>query len=440
MVTVSTGAEKRVVGRIDALRVVFDDDRAVANAGLILPATLAGRLGLEGLIDEGVRLGDRAGAARPGRKVMTLVHAILAGAGCIDDCQLLRSGETEAVLGHRVMAPSTLGTFLRAFTFGHVRQLDRVSEQALARAWAAGAGPGQAPVVIDLDSTVCEVHGYNKQGAGFAYTRVRGYHPLIATRADTGEVLHVRMRKGQANTMRGAQRFVRELAGRVRRAGACGPLTIRADSGFWSQKVIAACRAHNIRFSISVRSANTAIAAAIAGICDEDWEPVDYTAGGLAEVAETTYKDMRLIVRRTRLTGSQAQLFPDWRHHAFLTDRPGSPPALDADHRAHAMIELAIRDLKAEGLAHCPSGNFPANAAWVAIAALAHNLVRWVARLGLTITGAVVAKTLRTQLMSVPGRTSRSGRRSQLHMPRRWPWAPAFISALARLRAVTLQI
>ena len=439
MVTVSTGAEKRVVGRIDALRVVFDDDRAVANAGLILPATLAARLGLEGLIDDGVRLGDRAGAAQPGRKVLTLVHAILAGAGCIDDCQLLRSGEAAAVLGHRVMAPSTLGTFLRAFTFGHVRQLDRVTEQALARAWAAGAGPGQAPVVIDLDSTVCEVHGYKKQGAGFSYTRERGYHPLLATRADTGEVLHVRMRKGQANTMRGAERFVRELAGRVRRAGAGGPLTIRADSGFWSGKVIAACRAHKIHFSISVRSGNAAIAAAIAGICDDDWQPIDYTTGGLAEVAETTYKAMRLIVRRTRLTGTQAQLFPDWRHHAFLTDRPGSPSALDADHRAHAVIELAIRDLKAEGLAHCPSGNFQANAAWVVIAALAHNLVRWVARLGLSITGAVVAKTLRTRFMSMPGRISRSGRRSQLHMPRHWPWAPAFTSALERLRAVTLQ-
>ena len=210
----------------------------MADAGLILPATLAGRLGLEGLVDEAVDLGARPGAARPGRKVMTLVHAILAGADCIDDCQLLRAGEAQAVLGHRVMAPSTLGTFLRSFTFGHVRQLDRVSELALGRAWAAGAGPGAGPLVIDLDSTICEVHGYHKQGAGFSHTRVRGYHPLLATRADTGEVLHLRMRRGQANTMRGAERFVRELAGRVRRAGASGPLTIRADSGFWAAKVI----------------------------------------------------------------------------------------------------------------------------------------------------------------------------------------------------------
>jgi Transposase DDE domain group 1 len=440
MVTASGVREKRCAGRIDGLQVVFDDDRAVAGAGLILPATLAGRLGLEGLIDEGVDLGARPGAARPGRKVMTLVHAILAGADCIDDCQLLRSGEAQAVLGHRVMAPSTLGTFLRSFSFGHVRQLDRAGELALGRAWAAGAGPGAGPLVIDLDSTICEVHGYHKQGAGFSHTRVRGYHPLVATRSDTGEVLHLRMRKGQANTMRGAERFVRELAGRVRRAGATGSIVIRADSGFWAAKVMAACRAHRIRFSIGVRAGDARIAAAIAGVPEADWQPIAYTAGGRAEVAETTYRDMRLIVRRTRLTGAQAQLFPDWRHHAFVTDRPGSTTELDADHRAHAVIELAIRDLKAEGLAHCPSGRFGANAAWALIAALAHNLVRWVARLGLGAIGAVVAKTLRARHLSVPGRISRSGRRSALHMPRRWPWAVAFATALERLRAVALQI
>jgi hypothetical protein len=440
MVTVASEREKRVAGRIDGLRVVFDDDRAVADAGLILPATLAGRLGLEGVVDEAVDLGGRPGAARPGRKVMSLVHAILAGADCIDDCERLRSGEAEAVLGHRVMAPSTLGTFLRAFTFGHVRQLDRASEIALSRAWSAGAGPGEGPLVIDLDSTICEVHGYRKQGAGFSHTRVRGYHPLLATRADSGEVLHIRMRKGQANTMRGTERFVRELAGRVRRAGASGPLVVRADSGFWAAKVIGACRDHGIRFSIGVRSGDARIAAAIQAIPEADWQGIAYTAGGLAEVAETTYKDMRLVVRRTRLVGAQAELFPDWRHHAFVTDRPGTAVELDADHRAHAVIELAIRDLKAEGLRHCPSGSFFANAAWALVAALAHNLVRWVARLGLGAVGGVVAKTLRTRFVSMPGRISRSGRRSALHMPRRWPWTVAFATALERLRAVALQI
>jgi hypothetical protein len=440
MVTAARGRAKRAERRLDGLQVVFDDDRAVASAGLILPATLADRLGLEGLVDEAVELGRRPGAARPGRKVMTLVHAILAGADCIDDCDLLRAGQAQAVLGHRVMAPSTLGTFLRAFTFGHVRQLERAGEQALARAWAAGAGPGAGPLVIDLDSTICEVHGYHKQGAGFSHTRVRGYHPLVATRSDTGEVLHLRMRKGQANTMRGAERFVRELAGRVRRAGATGSIVIRADSGFWAARVIAACRAHRIRFSIGVRSGDARIAAAISAIPEGDWQGIDYSAGGRAEVAETTYKDMRLVARRTRLVGPQAELFPDWRHHAFLTDRHGTARALDADHRHHAVIELAIRDLKAEGLRHCPSGSFFANAAWALVAALAHNLVRWVARLGLGAVGGVVAKTLRTRFVSMPGRISRSGRRSALHMPRRWPWSLAFATALERLRAVALQI
>ena len=439
MVTAPTDGGKTRRRSPDAFKVVFDDDRAVANAGLVLPATLGRRLGLESLVDQVVDLGRRAGAARPGRKVMTLVHAILAGADSIEDCDLLRAGASAQVLGHRVMAPSTLGTFLRSFTFGHVRQLDRLCELALTRAWAAGAGPGGDPLVIDVDSTVCEVHGYAKQGTGFSHTRVRGYHPLLATRATTGEVLHIRMRRGSANTMRGAERFVRELAGRVRRAGARGEIVVRADSGFWAKRVIGALTQHDIRCSISVRSGDPAIAAAIALIPEGSWQPIDYTLGGEAQVAETSYRQMRLVVRRTRLVGAQAELFPDWRHHAFLTDREGTAVALDADHRQHAVCELAIRDLKAEGLAHCPSGRFGANAAWCAIAALAHNLVRWVAALGLGVPGAVVAETIRRRFLCLPGRLTRSGRRTRLHLPRGWPWAHGFLLALSRLRAVALR-
>ena len=202
--------------------VVFDDERAVANAGVMLPAPLAGRLGIERLVDDAVDLGDRAGAANPGRKVMSLVSAMALGADCIEDCEVLRSGQTGAVLGHVVAAPSTLGTFLRAFTFGHVRQLDRVLDQSIARAWAAGAGPGDGRLVIDADSFVGEVHGYAKQGVGFGYTHKRGYHPILATRADTGEVLHIRLRHGSANTSRGMLRFCEELIARVNRAGATG--------------------------------------------------------------------------------------------------------------------------------------------------------------------------------------------------------------------------
>jgi hypothetical protein len=350
------------------LVVAFDDDHAVANAGLLLPATLAHRLGIEAVVDRLVDLGERPGAHRPGRKVLTLLHAIIAGADCIDDADLLRTGSTAAVLGHRVMAPSTLGTFLRSFTFGHVRQLDRVAETIMARAWAAGAGPGDGPMTIDVDSTICEVHGHHKGGAAFGYTRVLGYHPLLATRADTGEVLHVRQRTGRAASGRGAERFVNELAGRVRRAGATGELALRADAGFWSAKVIAACRRHGIRFSITVRQTKT-VAAAIAAIAELAWADIDYPDGGRAQVAETTLGSDRLIVRRTRLVGPQATLWPDWRYHAFVTDRPGSAIGLDADHRRHAVCELAIRDLKAGGgLRHCPSGSFLANAAWLVVA------------------------------------------------------------------------
>ena len=292
---------------LDRLVVTFDDDHAVASAGLVLPATLAARLGIGDLADELIDLGDKPGAFRPGRKVMTLVHSLLVGGDCIDDTDVLRSGSTAAVLGHRVMAPSTLGTFLRSFTFGHVRQLDRLAEAVLTRAWAAGAGPGDGPMTFDLDSTITEVHGDHKQGAAYGYTRQLGYHPLLATRADTGEVLHVRMRKGSANSGRGAERFVNELVARIRRAGATGPLTMRADSAFHSSKVIKACRRLKVAFSITVNQ-NKAVRAAIDAIPEQDWTAIEYPDGGLAEVAETDYQEMRLIVRRTRLVGRQAKL------------------------------------------------------------------------------------------------------------------------------------
>jgi hypothetical protein len=337
------------------------------------------------------------------------------------------------------MAPSTLGTFLRSFTFGHVRQLDRVTETLMGRAWAADAGPGDGPMTIDLDSTICDVHGHHKGGAAFGYTRVLGYHPLLATRADTGEVLHARQRTGRAASGRGAERFVNELAGRVRRAGASGQLTLRVDAGFWSAKVLAACKRHHIRFSITVRQTKN-VAAVIAAIPQSAWVDIDYPDGGVAQVAETTLGPDRLIVRRTRLTGPQATLWPDWRYHAFVTDRQGSAVTLDADHRRHAVCELAIRDLKdGAGLRHCRSGVFLANAAWLVVATLAHNLLRWVATIGLGSADLVVAKTLRRRLLHLPGRLTRSARRRLLHLPPDWPWAEQFLTALTRLRAIPLR-
>ncbi len=285
---------------------------------------------------------------------------------------------------------------------------------------------------------MCEVHGYHKGGASYGHTRQLGYHPLLATRAETGEVLHVRQRTGKANSARGAVRFVSETVARVRRAGAAGALKIRADSGFHSEPLIERCRALGVAFSITVRQTSQ-VKEAIQAIAETAWTPIDYTAGGEAHVGEGTYKGHRLILRRTRLIGPQAELWPDWRYHAFVTDVAGDPVDLDADHRRHAVMELAIRDLKeGSGLNHAPSGRFFANAAWVVLAALAHNLLRWVAALGLAIEGPVVAKTIRRRFLALPGRLTQSGRRLRLHLPRRWPWREAFLAAIDRLRALPL--
>jgi len=340
-----------------------------------------------------------------------------------------------------VMAPSTLGTFLRSFTFGHVRQLDRAFEAILGRAWAAGAGPGSQPLTIDLDSTIVEVAGHAKQGAGFGYTKRRGYHPILATRSDSGEVLHARMRKGSAQSQRGAERFVRELVQRVRRLGATGPLLVRADSGFWSNKTIAALEQHDVRYSIGVTQ-HESVRRAIERIPEERWQALDdYPPQGIAEIAEGSLGERRLVVRRTRLVGVQAELFPDWRYHAFITDRAEPLAQVERDHRRHAQIELAIRDLKeGSGLNHAPSGRFFANAAWLLISSLAHNLARWIARLGLELRGPIVAQTIRRRYLTLPGRITRSARRATLHLPARWPWRHSFGQALARLRAIPLRI
>ena len=418
---------------LDRIDVTFDDDRAVADAGLILTGTLLQKLELETVADAMVGVGYR-----PGRKLSTLVHTLVGGGDCIDDVALLRAGATQRVLGHDTVAPSTIGTWLRQFTFGHVRQLDRVTETMLARAWEAGAGPGDEPMFIDMDSTICEVHGYAKQGATYGYTRTKGYHPLLATRAGTGEILHGRMRKGSANSGRGAPRFVRETVGRVRRAGATGKLTLRADAGFWSRKVIAACLDHGVDFSITV-TRQKVILDAIGSIDENAWVDIAYTDGGTAQVAETTWAGWRLIVRRTRIDDdpTAARLFPDWRHHAFVTNRDGDAVDLDVDHRAHAVVELAIRDLKhGAGLSHCPSGRFNANAAWLVATMLAHNVVRWVQLLGVTSPRLAVAKTLRRRLLSLPGRITRTARRATLHLPTGWPWQAAFEDTLTRLRAL----
>jgi Transposase DDE domain group 1 len=429
---------------LNRLDVTFDDEHLVANAGLMLPATLAQHFGLRELFDEHVDLGDAAGRAKVSHKAMTLVHSALAGGDCIDDADVLRSGDTEAVLGHGVLAPSTLGTFLRSFSWGHARQLDQVAGELLARAWAAGAGPGDAPVTLDVDSTICETYGLAKQGGVFGHTKVRGYHPLVAAVSGTGDVVHSRQRGGNANSSRGAASFLTESFNRVRAAGATGPLTLRTDSGFYNHKVVDACRAGGVRYSITAKL-YPALKKVIEAIDESAWTPIPYFFDG-ADVAETTYQPFgkkgrptRLIVRRVRPTpGSQLALFTEFSYHAFITDRPGAPVELEADHRRHAEIENVIRDLKyGVGLNHFPSGRFGANAAWLGLNVIAHNLVRFASRLGLE-GEAITTETFRRRYLSVPGRLTRSARRFTLHLPARWPWAEQFLAALTRHRDVAL--
>ena len=425
---------------IDRVVVSFDDPKLVPNAGLLLVGTLVVRLGLEALIDTTVRLGRRVGGARPGRKVLTLVHAIVAGASHIDHADVLRAGTTQVVLPHRVMAPSTLGTFLRAFTFGHVRQLEATVGKALERAWAMGAGPGSERLVIDIDSTVCEVAGKAKAGASYAYTKVLGYHPILASRADTGEVLHARLRTGSANTARGTRRFVEELIARVRRAGASGEIVARFDSGYWSNDTISVLGRLDVRYTMAVRTRTKGLASAIAAIDEGAWVAIAYPAGGEAQVAACVYNKRRLIVRRTRLTGAaQAKLWPDWRHFGFLTDLDGDAVDIDAFHRRHAVVELAIRDLKeGAGLEHVPSGNFSANGAWLCCAVLAHNLIRWTTTIGQPgpVTELTVARTVRTRLIAMPARLVNRSGTPTLRCPTGWPWARQFAEILTRLRAL----
>ena len=321
-----------------------------------------------------------------------------------------------------------------------------MSRELLARAWAAGAGPGDAPLTIDLDSTICETYGLAKEGARHhSYAGQRGYHPLLAIAAETGDVLMSRLREGCANTARGGAHFLRETVGRVRHAGARGQLTVRADSGFYAHALVAVCRKMDVRFSITIRQ-HVRLRNLIEAIPETDWTPIPYWMDGAADVAETTYTPfqsepdaapVRLIVRRVKPTpGSQLALFASYSYHGFITDRYGETRELEADHRRHAEIENAIRDLKhGVGLNHLPSGRFAANAAWLAVQVIAHNLARWTVRIGLG-EQVITTKTLRRRFFSLAGRLTRSARCLTLHLPKGWPWQIQFSRALARLRAL----
>jgi hypothetical protein len=428
----------------------FDETNLVPNAGLLPAAVLAQRLDLAGLIDRRLRLARHG--ANSGTKALSVIGSMLAGGDSIDDVAVLRAGAATELFD-ATRAPSTVGSWLRAHKWSNVRQLDAVSRELLARLWAAGAGPHDlaGPLTIDLDSTIVAVHGRAKQGAAFGYTKVRGYHPQLATCAQTGQVLMSRLRGGSAGAARGAKSFLTETVSRVRHAGATGQLTVRADSAFYSRAVLHTAVTFDVRFSVTVRQ-DKRVRAAIDAIHEQSWQPIPYwlstpevSGADVAEIPFTAFTGrhalpVRLIVRRVRPTpGTQLALFTTWSYHAFVTDRPGPMLELEADHRRHAIVEQSIAELKSAGLAHLPSGKFMANAAWLALAVIAHNLARAVGQLAGPDLNRAATPTLRRKVFTVPGRLVHTGRRRHLRLPAAWPWAHAIGTALSAITALPLR-
>jgi hypothetical protein len=237
------------------------------------------------------------------------------------------------------------------------------------------------------------------------------------------------------NTQKPIKRFCEELIARVERAGATGTKLLRADSGFQNTKIFELLEAKGWQYSIGVRNIKK-VRDAVQAIAESHWQAIAYPEGGEAQIAETTYGERRLIVRRTRLVGPQAELFPDWRHFALVTNRSEDITIVEAEHRDHAVVEQVIVELKDQALAHFPSGHFHANGAWTVLAAIAHNLPRWTRLIGLPDTTVRAARTLRRRLFQIPGRLTRHARGWTLHLPARWPWHGDYISALNRIRAL----
>ncbi len=360
----------------------------------------------------------------------------------------MRSGARPELFDH-TRAPSTLGSWLRAFTWGHVRQLDSVSGELLTRLWSAGGGPQDltGPLMIDVDSTIVECFGVKKHGAAFGYTNTRGYHPQLAT--VNGQVVFSRLRGGSAGAARGAKSLLTETVARVRAAGASGQLTVRADAAFYSKNMLGTARRLGVRFSVTARQ-DKKIQAAIAAIPEQDWAPIPYWSStpevSGADIAETSYASfagtkneitVRLVVRRVRPTpGSQLALFTAWDYHAFVTDRPGELAVIEADHRRHAVVEQVIADLKSAGLAHMPSGKFNANAAWLTLAVMAHNIAHAVGILSGPELAKSTTATLRRTIFTTPGRLVHCARRLRIRMPTNWPWADNITTALKTINAI----
>lgn len=440
---------------LPAMSATFDEPNLVVSSGLIPAVGLAQRVGITDLADRLVTVPGPAGA-NAGAKVMSLVAGMTAGADSIDDLDVLRHGAMGRVFTG-VKAPSTLGTFLRGFTFGHVRQLDAVAARTLiGLAEATDLLPGiDAGCVIDIDDTVKPVFGVGKQGSEFGYTRVRGLNAQLATISTAHGapvIAATRLRRGARNSAAGAVRMIRDTITTARRCGATGPVLVRADSAYCSAAIITAISTAGARFSVGI-GMNPNVRRAIAAIHEEAWTRITYpqaipdpqtgelvAAAEVAEIAYTAFTSKprsqqvtaRLIVRRipelnkAKLAG-QDPLFPLFRYHAIFTDNPADLITAEAQHRGHAIIEQVIADLKHSALAHLPSGRFTANAAWLVAAAIAFNLTR---ALGVTAAGRLAkatTATVRAKIINIPARIARSARRLRLHLPANWLWATSWL-------------
>jgi hypothetical protein len=445
-----------------AVSAVFDDPNLVSWAGLVPVMSLARSAGLHGLADQHLSVPADRGA-NAGLKVTSLVAGMVAGADSIDDMALLRHGGMDRIFDD-VYAPSTLGSFLRSFTFGHVRQLDAVAARflvGLGEATPVVAGINDQ-IMVDVDDSVFEVYGHAKQGAGYGYSGVHGLNALLATvtTSDAAPVIVAqRLRKGSAASCRGAGRLVADalsVVSKLRSTHPTGKVLVRGDSAFYTRGVVRTAVRAGAQVSVTV-SLDTKVKAAIASIGEDAWQTIEYTDAvfddatgrwiSRAEVAEIPFTAFsskpccdqvpgRLVVRRIpdlNTKPGQGTLFDTFRFHPFFTTSTADTVTADKTHRQHAVIEQVHADLKNSALAHLPSGKFCANAAWLVLAVMAFNLTRAAATMaGHCLTKATTA-TIRRKLITVPARTASSARRLTLHLPRGWPWQTAWTTLFTRV-------
>ena len=432
----------------------------MSTGGLVPVLGLADRVGLRALAQEHLTVPTDKGA-HAGSKVAALVAGMVAGADSIEDMDLLRHGGMDRLFSG-LFAPSTLGSFLRSFAFGHVRQLDAVAARlvaGLARQTPLLPDADQI-AYLDVDDTIRATFGYAKQGTGYGYSGVKGLNALIAALSTPGSrggapvIVATRLRKGSANSARGAARLVADALKTSRACGASGLLVVRADSAFYGGDIVTAIGRAKARFSITARQ-DAAVRRAIAAIDEDAWTTIRYphavfddqlqqwvSDAQVAEVPFTAFASRgrthavtaRLIVRRVRdqnpdhvVADAQGELFAAWRHHAVFTNSPLVMLQAEAHHRRHAIIEQVIADLKGGPLAHLPSGKFNANGAWRVLAAIAFNLTRAAGALASQFHARATTATIRRQLINVPARPVRSARRIRLRLPTNWPWADAWL-------------